>query len=149
MKLTVYKKHIDALLPVFKTSKSACCDLFTLEEYYIKPLETVLLRTGLVIVPPEGYHLQLYPRSSLMKGRAGLILSNSVGQIDEDYIGIDDEIKISLYNSHPTNMYKIDFRERIAQLELRKTIQCDIEEIYFEDIQNNRERGGFGSTGKF
>jgi deoxyuridine 5'-triphosphate nucleotidohydrolase len=142
-----YKLDPNAKLPEFKTPGSACCDLYTIREEVFLPQTTGYVRTGLVCIPPEGYHWQLYLRSSVAKNYPGLILSNHVGIIDEDYCGIEDEVLICCTNTS-FYTYSICSGERICQMRLVPTIQPIIKEVGYEEISARSSRGGLGSTGK-
>jgi len=149
MKTKVYKIDPRAVLPTYGTSRSAGLDICALEDTVIhrprRPLPQ-LVRTGLVIIPPLGFNYLLYPRSSLGKKYPGIVLSNSVGVIDEDYTGIEDELLISLLNLSD-DTYCIKAGAKIAQLVLRKNYRADVEEISYEHMEKRGNRGGFGSTG--
>lgn len=131
-------------LPQYETSGSAGMDLkANIEEtVYLKPLERVLIPTGLFIELPEGYEGQVRPRSGLSI-RHGITLINAVGTIDSDYRG---EIRVPIVNLS-NEEYALNPGERIAQLVIAKYNQIIWDEV---DIINEtiRGAGGFGSTGK-
>ena len=151
----VLRVHPDAILPSYGTDKSAGLDVCVTEDMEINPIHLAfqaqqlpnpqtLIPTGLVIIPPPGYHYLLFARSSLGKKYPGLILANSVGVIDEDYSGPEDQVYIPLLNTS-NQTYCISAGEKIAQLVLRKNYRTDIQEITNE--LEGKSRGGFGSTG--
>ena len=74
-------------LPKYQTAHSAGMDLRSVVEndILLEPLERVLVGTGLFIELPEGYHAEIYPRSSITK--YNIMLKNSVGIIDNTYRG--------------------------------------------------------------
>lgn len=146
MKVQFFKKDQNATIPVKGTKKSVGYDLCVLEDTIINPFSIVLVKTGIVAIPPEGYYFDLVIRSSFPIKNKGIILANSIGIIDPDYSGIDDEIKIALFNTS-SNSQIIPEKTRIAQLILRKYYEADIEEVLDFSVLKNT-RGGFGSTGE-
>ncbi len=130
-------------LPAYETIGSAGMDLrANLEkDILLKPLERVLVPTGLFIEIPIGYEAQIRPRSGLAI-RRGITLLNTPGTIDADYRG---EIKIILVNLS-TEEFVICDGERIAQMviaahEMAEWIEVD------ELADTARGAGGFGHTG--
>ena len=108
----------------------------------LKPLERTLVPTGLYVELPEGYEMQIRPRSDLAI-KHGLTLLNTPGTIDADYRG---EIKIIVANlsSEP---YELKPGERIAQMVVSRFTQVEWEPVQ-ELSQTERGAGGFGHTGK-
>lgn len=131
-------------LPAYETIGSAGMDLRANLEtpLIIKPMERILVPTGLFLEIPLGFEGQVRPRSGLAI-KYGLSLINCVGTIDSDYRG---EVKIPMINLG-TEPFTIEHGERIAQLVLAKH---GIVEWEVQDTLNETERGvgGFGSTGK-
>lgn len=131
-------------LPSYETIGSAGMDLrANLDSpLIIKPMERVLVPTGLFLEIPLGFEGQVRPRSGLAI-KYGLSLINCVGTIDSDYRG---EVKIPMINLG-TEPFTIEHGERIAQLVLAKH---GIVEWQLKDTLNDTKRGvgGFGSTGK-
>ena len=115
---------------------------FIPEEIILKPLQRVLVKTGLFIELPEGYEAQIRPRSGLAL-KYGITVLNAPGTIDADYRG---EIGVILINLSD-NEYVIKNGERIAQM-----IICKHETAQWEEVtilsETDRGSGGFGSTGK-
>jgi dUTP pyrophosphatase len=141
----IRRLHPAAILPTYATEKSAGLDVYTIQEERIVPSTFILIHTGLVVVPPMNYHFLLFARSSLGRDFPGLILSNGVGVIDEDYSGPEDELLIPLLNLS-NNTYCINKGRRIAQLVLRQNFRTTLQEI----VDGNKlvcSRGGFGSSG--
>lgn len=112
------------------------------EPIVLKSMERVLVSTGIKMEIPEGYEIQVRPRSGLAL-KHGITLVNSPGTIDSDFRG---ELKIILINLGKDD-YTIENGERIAQLVLQKVWQADIE-IVEELSETVRSEGGFGHTGK-
>ena len=145
MKIKIWKKDPRAKLLKKSTEGSVGYDLFALEEVSIKPGEFKLIRTGLVIQTEPPYALFIFPRSSLFKNKR-LIMPNSVGIIDFDYCGEEDEIKIPVVNLGK-NEVTIKPHEKIAQAIFIKTGTPELEEI--SNPPKSFSRGGFGSTGGY
>jgi dUTP pyrophosphatase len=108
----------------------------------LQPMERALIPTGLFVEIPEGYEIQVRPRSGLAV-KQGITCLNTPGTIDADYRG---EIKILLVNLS-AEAQLIEGGERIAQLVLQK-VECLQWEKATALSQTERSSGGFGSTGK-
>ena len=108
----------------------------------LQPLERNLIPTGLFVEIPQGYEIQIRPRSGLAI-KQGITCLNTPGTIDSDYRG---EIKIILINLSSEEQ-AINPGDRIAQMIIQKTERAEFEQVEF---LNNTERaaGGFGHTGK-
>jgi len=108
----------------------------------LQPLERNLIPTGLFVEIPQGYEIQIRPRSGLAI-KQGITCLNTPGTIDSDYRG---EIKIILINLSSQEQV-INPGDRIAQMIIQKTERAEFEQV---EILNNTERaaGGFGHTGK-
>jgi len=106
----------------------------------------VLIPTGLHISLPNGYELQVRPRSGLAL-KHGISIVNSPGTIDQQYNG---EIGIILINTDPDNDFIIKDGDRIAQGVLNEISQVKWNNVDSVEELGNTERGqgGFGSTGK-
>ena len=110
----------------------------------IPPLWRVCLRTGIILDIPRGYSVRIYSRSSTPLKR-GLILANSVGIIDSDYV---DELMLIFLNVSNT-MVRVEHGDRLAQGEM-----VEIHEQYFihprsiRPTQKTDRNGGMGYTGK-
>lgn len=103
----------------------------------------MIVSTGIAADIPDGYEIQVRPRSGLAL-KHGITVLNTPGTIDSDYTG---EIKVILHNVRD-EAYKINKGDRIAQLVIGRVIKLPIEEV--DEITKKTERGsgGFGSTGK-
>lgn len=134
----------NVLLPKYETSGSAGMDVrANIEEPIILgSLERVLVPTGLKIAIPEGYEVQVRPRSGLAI-KHGITLLNTPGTIDSDYRG---ELKVIMVNLSKDE-YIINPQERIGQLVLNKVAQMELVEVDSLD-ETERGAGGFGHTGK-
>ena len=101
-----------------------------------------MISLGIGMKLPSGYKANVYPRSSTYKN-FGIILANSVGQIDASFCVDNDQWMFPAIALRVTTINKND---RICQFEIQK-IQPEIE---FEEVEHLDEvsRGSFGSTGK-
>ncbi len=131
-------------LPEYATVGSSGMDIRASlkNEIIIKPLERILIPTGLFLELPIGYEAQIRPRSGLAI-KQGITCLNTPGTIDADYRG---EIKVILINLSSENQ-TILHGDRIAQMVIQ-TIE-KVEWIIATDINSTeRGHGGFGHTGK-
>ena len=97
IKVRITRLRDDAQIPKYETPGSVGFDFVIVEDDVIEPGEFKVIPTGLVVCVPDGYMLMIASRSSLPK-RKGLMLPNSVGIIDKDYCGPEDELTLQLYN---------------------------------------------------
>lgn len=130
-------------LPEYATVGSAGFDIKANidEPIRLKPLERVLVPTGLYVALPDDYELQIRPRSG-MAAKYGVTVLNTPGTIDSDYRG---EIKVILANLSDTP-YMVNPGERIAQGVLSTYTKAVWDEVETLD-ETSRGNGGFGSTG--
>lgn len=131
-------------LPSYSTVLSAGLDLRAniSNEIILKPLQRVLIPTGLFIELPEGHEAQIRPRSGLAY-KHGITVLNSPGTIDADYRG---EIKVLLVNLSNDD-FQIKNSERICQMVIAKHEVAEFELV--EGLNDtDRGEGGFGHTGK-
>jgi len=131
-------------LPAYQTESAAGLDLraHLRDSIKLKPLQRVLVPTGLFIELPHGYEAQIRPRSGLAY-KHGISVLNSPGTIDADYRG---EIRILLVNLSDQE-FVIEDSERIAQMVIAKHEQISWETVEVLEA-SDRDAGGFGSTGK-
>ena len=117
---------------------------FITEPITLKPLERALIPTGIYLDIPEGYEIQVRPRSGLALKR-GLTVLNTPGSVDSNYTGEIGVILVNLSNKEQI----IEPGERIAQLVFAKVEFMELEEI--ELITKETERGsqGYGDSGRF
>ncbi len=128
----------------YETSEACGFDFRCAEEITIKAQSFWLVETGTVVETPEGYALQIQPRSSTFKNY-GLIQTNGVGLVDRDYCGDNDTIKFPYFNMRDTDI-TIPKGERIGQGIFIKIGIADFDVV--KTLWNDIDRGGFGSTGK-
>jgi dUTP pyrophosphatase len=130
-------------LPAYETLLSAGMDLraFISEPIVIKPLQRILIPTGLSIELVEGLEAQIRPRSGLAY-KNGVTVLNSPGTIDADYRG---ELKVLLVNLSDID-FTINNGDRIAQMVISSYVK--IEWATAESLsETKRGAGGFGHTG--
>lgn len=132
-----------AIIPEYKTSGAAGADVcaFLSEPVVIKSGEFVMIPTGLSFAIPEGYEIQVRPRSGLA-AKNGVTVLNTPGTIDSDYRG---EVKVILIN-HGKDAFTVNNGDRIAQLIVAPVTQGIFEKTDELD-STERGEGGFGSTG--
>ena len=130
-------------LPRYATPLSAGMDVRANidEAVVLRPLERAMIPTGLSIELPEGYEMQIRPRSGLA-AKHGITVLNSPGTIDADYRG---EIRVILVNLS-NEEFRIEAGERIAQMVVARHEQVEWEAV---EVLSETERGagGFGHTG--
>ena len=145
--IKVKQLHQDAVLPQKANDKDAGYDLVAISDPEIKyDNDNVLYiqyKTGIAIEPPEGYHTEIYPRSSISK--YNLQLCNSLGLIDEPYRG-EIILRFNLINSKLVGSKLYQKGDKIGQLVIKKTISMDFIEV--EELEEtDRADGSFGSSG--
>ena len=147
-------------LPAYQTEGAACCDL------HVKSIEMkghrMICHTGLHVALPEGYEMEIRPRSGLTKTK--LIIANSPGTVDADYRGeilvifeaIDGINLFPYYNNYINNGVTSELHfpygvgDRCAQLLIRRYEEIAWHEVdSLEELgETKRGHGGHGSTGK-
>ena len=130
-------------LPEYETQGSAGFDFKANIDIPIRldPMQRILIPTGLYMAIPEGYELQVRPRSGLAI-KHGITVLNSPGTVDSDFRG---EICIILINLSDTP-FLIEPGMRIAQGVIGSYVNADWIEV--ETLDETDRKGGFGSTGK-
>ena len=148
IQVPVKRMYPDVQLPKYQTAQAAGCDLHAYlpeGELVLKPGQRALVPTGLKMAVPEGYELQIRPRSG-EAFRRGLTVLNAPGTIDADYRG---EIKVLLVNLGEEDIV-IRHQDRIAQ-----GVFCAVPQVRWLELgegeelpDTSRGEGGFGHTGK-
>ena len=131
-------------LPHYETVSAAGLDVRanTTESIVLEPLQRALVPTGLYVEIPDGYEIQVRPRSGLA-AKHGIAITNAPGTIDPDYRG---EITVVLLNTSGEER-RLRRGDRIAQLVFQPALQVELEEC--ETLgATGRGSGGFGHTGK-
>ncbi len=132
-----------AVIPQYKTNGAAGADICALlsESVVIKKGERAMIPTGLFFAIPEGYEIQVRPRSGLA-AKNGVTVLNTPGTIDSDYRG---EVKVILVNLG-TEDFTVNNGDRIAQIVVAPVTIGVFEQVTELD-ETERGSGGFGSTG--
>ena len=143
MQMKIIRMEHNKHLPEYKTEGSSGMDLYAAidKEITLKPLERVLVPTGIKIEIPIEYEAQIRARSGLSV-KHGITLINAVGTVDADYRG---EVCVGLVNLS-NEEYTIKPEDRIAQMVIAKVEKAQIE-VTTELATSARGEGGFGSTG--
>jgi dUTP pyrophosphatase len=161
VKIYVEKCRDGIELPAYKNIGDAGMDIRAAEEVILKPGETKIVPTGLKFAIPEGYELQVRPRSGISLNTP-IRLANSPGTIDSGYRGEfgviisnsstkDDSGRELTYDletkGNVNGTYVIRKDDRIAQI-----VAAPVYEMKFEEIDDATKigidrQGGFGSTG--
>ncbi len=144
MKVQVYRVDKALELPKYETPGSFGFDFLARETTTISPQEAGLIPGNVIIKCPDDLALLILPRSSTYR-KKGLVFPHSIGLIDQDYCGPDDEIMIQVLNLGKEDIV-IERGERIAQGMFVNTPKIEFIEIEKEFL-GNESRGGFGSTG--
>lgn len=129
-------------VPARATEHAAGLDIVAAEDVTLAPGERHAVATGYAIAIPEGYEVQVRPRSGLAL-KHGITCLNTPGTIDSDYRG---EVKVILANlgSEP---FEVRRGERIAQLVPAPVLAANFREVAAL-TETSRGAGGFGSTGR-
>ncbi|MBU3947961.1 MAG: dUTP diphosphatase [Proteobacteria bacterium] len=136
-------RDADISLPRYMTPHSAGMDVCACLEndLVVNQGNIALIPTGLAVSIPEGFEIEIRPRSGLAV-KHGIGIINSPGTIDADYRG---EIMIAVIN-HGKEDYTFKRGDRIAQMLVKRVYQADIEIADSLD-DTKRGKGGFGHTG--
>jgi dUTP pyrophosphatase len=128
--------------PTYATEGAAGLDVVAAEDLTLAPGQRHAVATGFSIAIPEGYEVQVRPRSGLAL-KHGITCLNTPGTIDHDYRG---EVKIILANLGD-EPFEVRRGERIAQLVPAVVTKARFSEV-MELGETSRGVGGFGSTGR-
>ena len=129
-------------VPSYATPGAAGLDVVAAESLTLAPGARHAVATGFAIAIPEGFEVQVRPRSGLAL-KHGITCLNTPGTIDSDYRG---EVKVILANLG-TEPFEVVRGERIAQLVPAPVLHAGFREV--EDLDDTeRGGGGFGSTGR-
>ena len=128
-------------LPRYATEGAAGMDVVSAETVTLAPGARHPVATGLALAIPQGYEIQVRPRSGLAL-KHGVTVPNTPGTIDSDYRG---ELKVIMIN-HGAEPFPIARGDRVAQLVLAPVTQAAWDEV--DELEETaRGEGGFGSTG--
>jgi dUTP pyrophosphatase len=143
MKVKIKRFDKSLPLPVYKTAGAAALDLASREEMTVNPGEIAYLPLNIALQVPADSFVLVAARSSLHK--IGLMLINGIGIGDSDYCGDDDEYRAAVYNFSKEAVV-VKRGERISQMIVLRREKVEWEEV--EKFSKEKNRGGFGSTGK-
>lgn len=131
--------------PDYKHIGDSGMDVISLEESLVNPGDRCLFKTGLYFNIPQGYEIQVRPRSGLAL-KEGITVLNSPGTIDSNYKG---ELGVILLNTS-IKPFQVNVGDRICQIVLQKVPQIVWETYPSKELleTSSRGEGGFGSTGK-
>ena len=131
----------DLPLPAYATSGAAGMDVAAAENVELAPGARHAVATGFAMAIPEGFEIQVRPRSGLAL-KHGVTVPNTPGTIDSDYRG---ELKVIMINLG-TETFSVRRGDRVAQLVLAPVTRASWLEVETLD-DTARGAGGFGSTG--
>ena len=141
MNIKIKKIRDNAILPSYAHLGDAGMDVFSVVEKDIQPGEVALIPIGYAVEIPDGYEIQIRPKSGLAL-KYGITILNTPGTIDSGYRG---EICAIVIN-HGKKIFHVAEGMKIAQMVL-----CKYEKICFVEssvlMESERNDGGFGSTG--
>ncbi|HBQ63356.1 MAG TPA: aminotransferase [Clostridiales bacterium] len=161
VKVRIEKCREHARIPFYARPGDAGMDVCAAEELFLAPGETGILWTGLKLAIPEGYEIQVRPRSGL-SFNTPLRISNAPGTIDSGY---RDELGVIMTNTSPKadgveeETFTVDSKgkrkgichirqgDRIAQLVLARVPRMELVEVPSVAEFGSGRGGGFGSTG--
>ena len=142
-KILIKRLSKEVSLPKYETSGSSGMDLaaYINGNNNLDPGKSAVIPTGLSVAIPEGFEIQIRPRSGLA-AKKNISVLNTPGTIDADYRG---EIKVILINLS-NKKFVIENGLRIAQIVVCPIVQVQLKEV--EELDGTiRGKGGFGSTG--
>ena len=139
---TIKIKYLRDIEKIKRFDTGDWIDLRAAETVTMQAGEYRMIPLGVAIELPHGYEALVAPRSSTFK-KYGVILTNSIGVIDESYKGDNDEWHFLAYAMRDTVIHK---NERICQFRIiRHQPMIHLEEV---ETLGNADRGGIGSTGR-
>lgn len=147
-------KYFEGATKLKKIEKGNWIDLYSNQDIFIKLGENEMIPLGFALELPKGWEGHVAPRSSTFK-TWGLIQTNSIGIVDDTYIGDNDQWHMPVYCLQPRNVEIIDGckqegtwvkkGDKIGQFRIMEVMpQLEFEEV---DCLGNGNRGGFGTTG--
>lgn len=147
--LKIYKADADAIVPSKNNYSDAGLDLTIIKEYKRLNSDTVLYDTGIKLEIPNGYYVEIVPRSSI--SRSGYILANSIGIIDQGYTG---NLYVALRKINkdceelvlPYKCCQIIMKKQIYPKIIIEDLIVGTETPSLCDSATSRGSGGFGST---
>ncbi len=147
-------KYFEEAIRLKKIAKGNWIDVYANKDMFVKEGERAMIPLGFALELPEGWEGHLAPRSSTFK-TWGIIQTNSVGVVDDTYIGDNDQWHIPVFCLQGKDINTVDGVEekgtwikkgdKVAQFRIMEVMP----EIELEEVETfgNEDRGGFGSTG--
>lgn len=155
MKIGFKKVHPDAVIPTYAHLGDAGMDVYAVEDVSLSLYRPTLVQTGLVADIPDGYEIQVRPRSGL--ALKGVTVVNGPGTVDSSYRGTIGVILMFVNNVYVDSpdgtgvvrksRFEIHKGDRIAQFVVAPVTRCEPVEVH-EVSETERGAGGFGSTGR-
>lgn len=148
MKIRV--KYFDNATKLQKIAKGNWIDVYANKDIFVVEGERAMIPLGFALELPKGWEAHLAPRSSTFK-TWGIIQTNSVGVVDDTYIGDNDQWHMPVFCLQGKDIEGIDQGtwikkgDKIGQFRIMEVMP----EIEFEEVESfgNSDRGGFGTTG--
>ncbi|NLK95485.1 MAG: deoxyuridine 5'-triphosphate nucleotidohydrolase [Clostridiales bacterium] len=140
-------KYFEDATKLKKIEKGNWIDVYARKDIFVKVGERAMIPLGFALELPKGYEAHLAPRSSTFK-TWGIIQTNSVGVVDDTYIGDNDEWHMPVYclQGKDNEGSWIRKGDKLAQFRIME-VMPELELIEVESFGND-DRGGFGTTGK-
>ena len=143
-------KYFEGATKLKKIAKGNWIDVYSSKELFVPEGDRAMIPLGFALELPSGYEAHLAPRSSTFK-TWGIIQTNSVGVVDDTYIGDNDEWNMPVYclKGHDSKDgiagTLIKCGDKIGQFRIMEVMP----ELEFEEVESfgNMDRGGFGTTG--
>lgn len=148
-------KYFKDAIKLKKIEKGNWIDIYANKDVFVKAKDRAMIPLGFALELPKGWEAHLAPRSSTFK-TWGIIQTNSVGVVDDTYIGDNDEWHMPVYCLQAKDVEFLDGVEqkgswirhgdKIGQFRIMEVMP----EIEFEEVDSfgNIDRGGFGTTGE-
>ena len=139
-------KYFEGATKLKKISKGNWIDVYASKDIFVPLNERAMVPLGFALELPQGWEGHLAPRSSTFK-TWGIIQTNSVGVVDDTYIGDNDQWHMPVYclQAKHDNGTWIRTGDKIGQFRIMDVMP----EIQFDEVESfgNCDRGGFGTTG--
>ena len=147
-------KYFKNAIKLKKIEKGNWIDIYANKDVFVKEKDRAMIPLGFALELPKGWEAHLAPRSSTFK-TWGIIQTNSVGVVDDTYIGDNDQWHMPVYCLQHKDVEFLDGVEqkgswirqgdKIGQFRIMEVMP----EIEFEEVESfgNSDRGGFGTTG--
>lgn len=144
MQVQIHRVDDTLPLPQYETDGSFGFDFLARQDTTIEPGQIGLVPSNVIVKCPAGLALLVLPRSSTYR-KTGLVFPHSIGLIDQDYCGPEDEVLIQLVNPRDHNV-TVKRGEKVAQGLFVQSPKIEFTEVD-KDFLGKDSRGGFGSTG--